>query len=167
MLVIVGIVGAAGAAVVGCQADVLGSAGVAYTTGTMASARLRQADVDVSWLNCAGDPGGAAGATPAPGRSAVVSVDCQGETGDRGRITVNGEVTRAVDGVCVRGDLRARVDGKQVFHVSGLGDCAAAPGPTYRPPGYPPAGAQPAVTVTVTRTLWCRNDPDCLPVAGK
>ncbi|MEU3031043.1 hypothetical protein ACPCBC_30995 [Streptomyces incarnatus] len=162
---VAGIVGAVCAGVVGCQPDVLGAAGVAYTTQTVASARLEQADVDVSWLNCVGDPGAAA--TVAPGRSAVVSVDCQGETGDRGRITVNGEVTRAVDGACVRGDLRARVGGKQVFHVSGLGDCSAAPGPTYRPPGYPPVGAQPAVTVTVTRTLWCRSDPNCLPVAGK
>ncbi|BBC96081.1 hypothetical protein ACFY2H_09770 [Streptomyces griseofuscus] len=167
MVAVVGIAVAAGVGVVGCQSDVLGSAGVAYTTGTMASARLEQADVDVSWLNCVGDQGGSAGATVAPGQSAVVSVDCQGETRDRGRITVNGEVTRAVDGACVRGDLRARVGGRQVFHVSGLGDCSAAPGPTYRPPSYPPVGAQPAVTVTVTRTLWCQSDPNCLPVAGK
>ncbi|TXJ85375.1 hypothetical protein E2C11_05695 [Streptomyces lavendulae] len=167
MAAVAGIVGVVGAGAVGCQADVLGASGVAYTTGTMASARLEQADVDVSWLNCVGDPGGGAGATLAPGQSAVVSVDCQGETRDRGRITVNGEVTRAVSGACVRGDLRARVGGKQVFHVSGLGDCSAAPEPTYRPPGYPPAGAQPAVTVTVTRTLWCQSDPNCLPVAGK
>ncbi|MFH8340610.1 hypothetical protein [Streptomyces sp. AM6-12] len=174
MAVLAGIVGVAAAGAVGCQSDVLGSAGVAYTTGTTATARLEQADVHVGWLTCSGDSRPAAGATAAPGRGGVVSVDCRGETGDRERITVNGEVTRAVDGACVRGDLRARVEGRQVFHVSGLGDCATAPAPayrpptfTYRPPSYPPVGAQPAVTVTVTRTLWCQSDPNCLPVAGK
>jgi len=96
----------------------------------------------------------------------VVAVDCQGETRDRRRITVNGEVTRAVDGACVRGDLRARVGGRQVFHVSGLGDCGAAPGPAHRPL-YTPAVPRPAVTVTVTRTVWCTGDPACPPAQGK
>ncbi|MEW2623501.1 hypothetical protein [Streptomyces sp. NPDC048106] len=166
----------AGVAVAGCRPDVLGSAGVAYTTRMTATARLEQADVDVSWLNCTGGAGGSGGATASPaspaslgetGESTVVSVDCQGETGDRRKITVNGEVTRAVDGACVRGDLRARVGGKQVFHVSGLGDCDAAPGPTYRPPSYTTVGPLPAVTVTVTRTVWCQGDPNCRPVQGK
>ncbi|MFF8989915.1 hypothetical protein ACF09H_08190 [Streptomyces sp. NPDC014983] len=162
-----GIVVVAGGALVACQPDVLGSASVAYTTGTTATARLEQAHVDVGWLNCTGDSGGGTGATPSPGETAVVSVDCRGETRDRRKITVNGEVTRAVSGACVRGDLRARVGGKQVFHVSGLGDCDAASGPTYRPPGPATVGPRPAVTVTVTRTVWCPNDPACLPVQGK
>ncbi|MET8722429.1 MULTISPECIES: hypothetical protein [Streptomyces] len=168
-----GLIGAAGlvlagaGALVACEPDQLGPATVAYTTDGTATAELTRQHVDVGWLTCDGDRGGgAAVAASAPGASAVVAVDCQGETRDRRRITVNGEVTRAVDGACVRGDLRARVGGRQVFHVSGLGDCGAAPGPAHRPL-YTPAVPRPAVTVTVTRTVWCTGDPACPPAQGK
>lgn len=56
------------------------------------------------------------------------------------------------------------------FHVSGFGDCRATTGPTHRPPvTHRPAGRQPGptVTVTVTRTVWCQDDPACRPVEGK
>ncbi|MGW4563307.1 hypothetical protein ACWEN3_13140 [Streptomyces sp. NPDC004561] len=166
---VVGLVAAAGGAMVACRPDDLGSASVAYTTDTTATARLKQQHVDVSWLTCTGGygRGGTSARTPSPTETTVVSVDCQGETKDRRKITVTGEVTKAVDGACVRGNLTARVGGRQVFHVSGLGDCNATPGPTYRPPTYRPGGGQPTVTVTVTRTVWCKGDPTCWPAQGK
>ena len=90
-----------------------------------------------------------------------------GRPRDVGRV----RVTRAVDGRCVRGDLTAKVDGKQWFRVSGLGNCDAPSTPTRTPPAtwQPPDDGRPAptVTVTVTRTIWCQKDPNCLPVEGK
>lgn len=153
----------AGGAAVACRPEGLGSATVAYTTDRTATAALEARHVDVGWLTCTGSyddgdgDGGGTGRSPSPTATTVVSVDCRGETQDRRKITVTGHVTRAVDGACVRGDLTAEVDGRRVFHVSGLGDCEATQGPTYRPPtgGRP----QPTVTVTVTRTVW--------PVPGK
>ncbi|MGW2489288.1 hypothetical protein ACWCV9_19030 [Streptomyces sp. NPDC001606] len=164
----VSLVVVAGGALVGCQPGGLASATAAYTTGTTATARLKQQHVDVSWLTCTGRYGGrgAGAATPSPSETDVVSVDCRGQTKDGRKITVTGRVTKAVDGACVRGDLTGKVGGRQVFHVSGLGDCDATPGPTYRPPTYAPGG-RPTVTVTVTRTLWCKGDPTCWPVQGK
>ncbi|MGW1585701.1 hypothetical protein [Streptomyces sp. NPDC002386] len=166
---VAGLVVLGAGAVVACQPGDLSSASAAYTTDSTATAELKRRHVDVSWLTCTGDYGGKGGATarssPSPTQSTVVSVDCQGQTRDGRRITVEGKVTRAVDGACVRGDLTARVGGRQVFRVSGLGDCDATPGPTYRPPTQ--RGGQPTVTVTVTRTIWCTNDPGCRPVEGK
>ncbi|MQY32631.1 hypothetical protein SRB17_05850 [Streptomyces sp. RB17] len=165
-----GVVMGAGAALVACQPDDLSSATVAYTTDTTATAELRQHRVDVSWLTCTGNDGNggsAAGRRPSPSETTVVSVDCQGETKDGRKITVTGKVTKAVDGACVRGDLTSRVAGRQVFHVSGLGDCGATHGPTFRPPTYRPGGGRPTVTVTVTRTVWCKGDPTCWPAEGK
>ncbi|MGW5459870.1 hypothetical protein [Streptomyces sp. NPDC003996] len=166
---VVGLVAGAGAAVVACQPGDLSTVTAAYTTDTTATARLRQQHVDVSWLTCTGNygnGGGAAAGTPSPSETTVVSVDCQGQTKDGRRITVTGKVTKAVDGACVRGDLTAKVAGRQVFHVSGLGDCGATHGPTYKPPTYRPGG-RPTVTVTVTRTIWCKGDPTCWPAEGK
>lgn len=159
-------------AVVGCQPGGPGSAAVAYTTDTTATAELKRQHVHVSWLTCTGNYGSSGsrtpGRAPSPTQTTVVSVDCQGQTDDLRKITVVGVVTKAVDGACVRGDLTARVEGKQVFHVGGLGNCNAKPGPTYAPPvTYRPSGAQPTVTVTVTRTIWCKGDPTCWPAQGK
>ncbi|MEV5876195.1 hypothetical protein AB0L75_18550 [Streptomyces sp. NPDC052101] len=170
VVAVAGLVAVAGAAVAACQPDDLSSAGAAYTTETTATARLKRQHIDVSWLTCTGAYGNArdaAGRTPRPAETTVVSVDCKGETKDGRKITVTGTVTRAVDGACVRGDLTARVGGRQVFHVDGLGDCAARPGPTYSPPTYHPGGGQPTATVTVTRTVWCKGDPTCWPAEGK
>ncbi|MEU1405697.1 hypothetical protein ABZ471_25650 [Streptomyces sp. NPDC005728] len=157
--------------VTACQPGDLSSATVAYTTDRTATAELGRQHVDVNWLTCTGSYGKAGytpGKTPSPSETTVVSVDCQGETRDGRKITVTGKVTKAVDGACVRGDLTARVAGRQVFHVGGLGDCDATPKPPYTPPAtYRPPGGQPTVTVTVTRTLWCKGDPTCWPVQGK
>ncbi|MBL1080788.1 hypothetical protein JK359_02165 [Streptomyces actinomycinicus] len=155
---VAGLVVVATGAAVACQPGGLGSATVAYTTDQTATAALERRHVNVAWLTCTGSYGGdARGKAPSPTETTVVKVDCQGETDDRRKIVVTGRVTKAVDGACVRGDLTAKVDGRQVFHVDGLGDCDAGPGPTYRPPA--PGGPNPTVTVTVTRTIW--------PVQGK
>ncbi|KUN05253.1 hypothetical protein AQI95_17410 [Streptomyces yokosukanensis] len=167
---VVGLVVAAGGTVVACQPGGIGSATAAYTTQTTATAALKRQHVDVSWLTCTGtygNGGRTAGGTPSPAETTVVTVDCRGETKDGRKITVTGKVTKAVDGACVRGDLTAEVGGRQVFHVDGLGDCAARPGPTYRPPTHHPGGGRPTVTVTVTETVWCKGDPTCWPAAGK
>ncbi|MFF9766073.1 hypothetical protein ACF1GT_05570 [Streptomyces sp. NPDC014636] len=157
---VAGLVVLAAGAAVACQPGGLGSATAAYTTDRTATAALERRHVDVSWLTCTGrygdGDGGGKGGSPSPTETTVVSVDCRGETDDRRKIVVTGLVTKAVDGACVRGDLKAEVGGRQVFHVNGLGDCAAGPGPTYRPPTGQP---RPTVTVTVTRTVW--------PVPGK
>jgi hypothetical protein len=161
------VVGAGG--LVACRPGDLNTATVAYTTDQSATAELKRQHVDVSWLTCTGAYGSSAKATrtPSPSGTAVVSVDCRGKTKDGRDITVTGRVTKAVSGACVRGDLVAEVGGKEWFHVKGLGNCSATPGPTYstyRPPTY---GQQPGPTVTVTRTIWCQGDPKCWPVQGK
>ncbi|MFI2199978.1 hypothetical protein ACH47Z_04170 [Streptomyces sp. NPDC020192] len=150
---------------VGCQPSDLNSSTAACTTGTTATAALKRQHVDVGWLSCTGGcgKGASAGGTPSPTETTVVSVHCQGETKDRRKIVVAGVVTKAVDGACVRGDLTGRVGGRQVFHVSGLGDCdaTAVPGPTHE---------QPTVTVTVTPTRASpprKGDPTCWPARGK
>ncbi|MFJ9818248.1 hypothetical protein ACIRU3_23870 [Streptomyces sp. NPDC101151] len=171
VLAVAGLAVASVGAVTACRPGDLSSASAAYTTDQTATAKLKRQHVDVSWLSCTGNYGKGGytpGKPPSPTESTVVSVDCQGQTTDGRKITVTGKVTKAVDGACVRGDLTARVGGRQVFHVSGLGDCDATKGPTYKPPvTYRPPGGQPTVTVTVTRTLWCKADPTCWPVQGK
>ncbi|MDO0927781.1 hypothetical protein QQY24_21080 [Streptomyces sp. TG1A-8] len=167
---VAGLVVVAAGATAACDPAGLGSVTVAYTTDTTATAELGRHHVNVDWLTCTGAyaDGGKPAGSPSPTETAVVSVDCQGRTEDGRKITVTGKVTRAVNGACVRGDLTAKVGGRQVFHADGLGDCDATPGPTYRPPtARQPSGGRPTVTVTVTRTLWCRNDPTCWPVEGK
>jgi hypothetical protein len=161
---------------VACRPGDLGSASVAYTTQQTATGELERQHAKVSWLSCSGDYGGSggtasAGAAPSASESTVVTVDCKGQTDDRKDITVKGRVTRAVDGKCVRGDLRATVGGRERFHVSGLGDCEGGtptPPATHRPtaPGLP-GQPGPTVTVTVTKTIWCQGDPTCRPVQGK
>ncbi|MFC3578055.1 hypothetical protein ACFOZ0_33325 [Streptomyces yaanensis] len=156
---------------VACQPGDLSSASVAYTTDQTATRELQRQHVKVRWLSCTGHYGtsgkaAASGRTPSPSATDVVTVDCQGQTDDNKKITVKGRVTRAVDGKCVRGDLRATVGGKEWFHVSGLGNCA---GRTPTPPAsyHPVTPGQPRPTVTVTKTIWCQGDPTCWPVQGK
>ncbi|GHI07826.1 hypothetical protein AQI88_33970 [Streptomyces cellostaticus] len=155
--------------VVGCEPGGLSSAMVAYTTDKTATHELKQQHVGVSWLTCTGSFTTGFGKSGATSKAQnVVSVDCQGETTDRRKITVTGRVTRAVDGACVRGDLTAKVGGRQVFRVSGLGNCDATPHVTYKQPtAYHPSYPQPGPTVTVTRTIWCKGDPTCWPAQGK
>ncbi|MER6959054.1 MULTISPECIES: hypothetical protein [unclassified Streptomyces] len=132
--------------VVACEPGGLSSMSVAYTTDEAATAELGRRDVDVRWLTCTAqykDPEKA---------GTVASVDCQGETGDGRDITVTGSVARAVDGACVRGDLTAVVGKKQLFRVTGLGDCKSATPSPVKPSGSTQPGGRPTVTVTVTVT---------------
>ncbi|WP_198655600.1 hypothetical protein [Streptomyces geranii] len=167
---VAGLVVAGVSGVVACDPGGLTSATVSLTTDQTATKELERRNVDVQWLTCTasvdgGNRASASGSSPSASVNTVASVDCQGETGDGKDITVTGKVTRAVDGRCVRGDVTAKVDGRQVFRVTGLGDCDAPTTPTYRPPGDGQPG--PTVTVTVTKTLWCKEDPKCWPVEGK
>jgi hypothetical protein len=159
--VVVGAVVAVGG-VVACEPGGLSTASVAYTTDQTVTRELERRKAEVRWLTCTasyGDDGGSASAS----EDTVASVDCEGETDDGKDVTVDGEVTRAVNGACVRGDLTAKVDGKQWFRVQGLGNCDA----TSAPPANRPSQQGPGPTVTVTRTIWCPDDPHCRPVEGK
>ncbi|WP_051812613.1 hypothetical protein [Streptomyces sp. NRRL S-340] len=175
-----GLAVAAAGALAACDPGGLSTATVSYTTDRTATAELNRRHTSVSRLSCTARDGDGGRAhtpgrqQPSASRVTVVTVDCRGRTGDGREITVTGKVTRAVDGVCVRGDLTAKAGGRTVFHVDGLGDCDAATGPGGRPPAtrepaHRPSHRQPApvVTVTVTRTLWCGTDPACGPVRGK
>ncbi|MEV5881171.1 hypothetical protein AB0L74_00240 [Streptomyces sp. NPDC052020] len=152
------------AGAVACDPGGLSSVSVAYTTDESVTRELDRREANVRWLTCDASYGddGTASARSAPGRT-VASVACEGETSDGGDITVDGEVTRVVDGACVRGDLTAEVGGERWLRVDGLGDCDATPAP----PAPDSAPGRPGPTVTVTRTLWCQGDPKCLPVEGK
>ncbi|MGC9377725.1 hypothetical protein [Streptomyces sp. MH13] len=159
--VVVGVVVAVGGATA-CEPGGLSSASVAYTTDQTATRELERRKADVRWLTCTASSGDD-GATASAGEDTVASVDCEGETGDGKDIAVDGEVTRVVNGACVRGVLTGEVDGKELFRVEGLGNCDA----TSAPPANRPSPRQPGPTVTVTRTIWCPDDPHCRPVQGK
>lgn len=137
------------------------SATVAYTTDQLVTKELNRQKADVSWLTCTAsyDNGDRTPSSSVNTVATVATVDCDGKTGDGKDITVKGKVTRAVSGACVRGDLTATVGGRQWFRVDGLGDCNATP----TPPAGNPRQPGPTVTVTVTKTIWCQNDPQCWP----
>ncbi|MER7405677.1 hypothetical protein ABT373_25125 [Streptomyces sp. NPDC000070] len=147
----------------------ISSASVAYTTDEAVTKELNRQKADVRWLTCTasyGDSGQGGKPSPSASERTVATVDCEGETDDGKDITVDGKVTHAVDGACVRGNITAKVDGKVWFEVDGLGDCNATSPP---PVGAGPTNGQPVptVTVTVTQTIWCDRYPDCRPVEGK
>ncbi|AXE85817.1 hypothetical protein [Streptomyces sp. Go-475] len=146
----------------------ISSAAVAYTTDEAVTKELDRQKAGVRWLSCTasyGDTGRTSAPPPSASEKTVATVDCQGETKDGKEITVDGKVTHAVEGACVRGNITAKVDGKVWFEVDGLGDCNATSPP---PVGGPTQGQPgPTVTVTVTQTIWCDRYPDCRPVEGK
>ncbi|CAL9446377.1 hypothetical protein [Streptomyces sp. enrichment culture] len=173
--VAVGAVVAVGA-LAACEPGGIGTATVSYTTDQTATRELDRQQTPVRWLTCTAsrdgdnsDSDGGSGtgerATASAGaEKTLVTVDCEGKTDDDKDITVHGKVTRVVNGACVRGDLTAEVDGKQVFHVDGLGNCDASGTPSA---DDRPSPQRPGPTVTVTRTIWCPDDPHCRPVEGK
>ncbi|MBT3151179.1 hypothetical protein HTV45_09810 [Streptomyces sp. CHD11] len=151
------------AGVTACEGGGIGSAAVAFTTDEAVTDELNRRKADVRWLSCNASFGDKGGATPA--QDTVAAVDCQGETQDGKEITVTGRITHAVNGACVRGNITAKVDGKQVFRVDGLGDCDDKSPPRVGEPTQ--RGPDPTVTVTVTTTVWCEEYPSCRPVEGK
>ncbi|WP_354671228.1 hypothetical protein [Streptomyces sp. S.PB5] len=132
---------------------------MAYTTDQTVTRELNRQKAGVQWLTCNATYGNRP--TPTATENAVAEVTCTGETNDGKDIDVNGKITRVVNGQCVRGELTAKIDGKQWFQVNGLGNCNASP----EPGGNGRPGA--TVTVTVTETVWCDKYPDCRPVQGK
>ncbi|MET9829313.1 hypothetical protein ABZ078_08385 [Streptomyces sp. NPDC006385] len=149
--------------VVACDPGGLSSATVAFTTDQTVTEELERQKADVRWLNCTGSyDGDGRSASATASANTVVKVDCEGETKDGKDITVTGRITRAVSGSCVRGDLVAKIDGKQWFHVNGLGDCDATPSPVA-PGGNGGQQPGPTVTVTVTKTVYCKQHPNCWP----
>ncbi|MFH9004914.1 hypothetical protein ACH4E5_16975 [Streptomyces afghaniensis] len=147
----------------------ISSASVAYTTDEAVTKELNRQKAGVRWLTCTasyGDSGQGGKPSPSASERTVATVDCEGETEDGKDITVDGKVTHALDGACVRGNITAKVDGKVWFEVDGLGDCNSTSPP---PVGGGPSNGQPGptVTVTVTQTIWCDRYPDCRPVEGK
>ena len=159
---VAGLAAVAVGGLVACEPGGLSTMSVAYTTDEAATAELGRRDVDVRWLTCTAKYDGDRQA------QRIAAVDCTGETGDGRDITVTGKVTRGVDGACVRGDLRADVGKKQLFRVSGLGDCKSATPSPVDPPDTGGSGPRPTVTVTVTETVWCQTGKaGCGPVEGK
>ncbi|MGW6541423.1 hypothetical protein ACWGBH_00975 [Streptomyces massasporeus] len=151
---------------VACEPGSISSASVAYTTDETVTKELNRQKAGVRWLTCTASYGENGGkSSPSARERTVATVDCEGETKDGKDITVDGKVTHAVDGACVRGNITAKVDGKVWFQVDGLGDCDS----TTPPPVGGPADGRPGptVTVTVTQTVWCDRYPDCRPVEGK
>ncbi|MDX2523778.1 hypothetical protein ACSCB1_22605 [Streptomyces europaeiscabiei] len=158
---------------VACEGGGLNTGAVAFTTDQLGTKELERQGLDVQWLTCTasydgdgdrqgdGKQGdGKKSKSPSASVNTVANVDCTGEDKEGRDITLTGKVTKEVDGRCVRGDLRAKVGGKEWFHVDVLGNCDA-PDPT---PGSPdPDRPGPTVTVTVTQTIWCQKDPACLP----
>ncbi|WP_172639475.1 hypothetical protein [Streptomyces tailanensis] len=152
---------------VGCEmGDGLSTGAVAITTDQMGTKELERQGLDVQWLNCTAsydNSGSNQSQSASPSPNTVANVDCEGEDKKGREITLTGKVTQEVNGKCVRGDLTAKVDGKEWFHVDVLGNCNA-PDPTPTP-GAPdqPGQPGPTVTVTVTQTIWCQKDPQCWP----
>ncbi|MDX2699048.1 hypothetical protein PV416_36105 [Streptomyces ipomoeae] len=159
---------------VACEGGGLNTGAVAFTTDQMGTKELERQGVDVQWLNCTasydddggdGSDGGDKSKSPSASVNTVASVDCKGEDKKGRDITLTGKVTQEINGKCVRGDLTAKVDGKEWFHVDVLGNCNA-PDPTPTP-GVPDPDQSnrpgPTVTVTVTQTIWCQKDPQCWP----
>ncbi|MFS8197086.1 hypothetical protein ACLVWQ_00205 [Streptomyces sp. CWNU-52B] len=159
---------AAGCGLVACEpGNGLSIAAVVITTDQTGTRALEDKGFDVRWLNCTasyGNDGESRGASPSARR--VADVDCRGETGDGRDITIKGEVTQEVNGTCVRGDLTARVGGRQVFRVDVLGNCrAGTPSSVDNRTTAPPR--TPGATVTVTRTVTEYPHPGCSCFQGK
>ncbi|MEV6379418.1 hypothetical protein AB0M31_08365 [Streptomyces sp. NPDC051773] len=158
---------------VACEGGGLNTGAVAFTTDQLATKELEREGLDVRWLTCTasydgdGDGGGGQGDgkkshAPSASLNTVADVDCTGEDKEGRDVEVTGKVTKEVNGRCVRGDLTAKVGGKEWFHVEGLGNCdAPAPTPSAGQPD--PDRPGPTVTVTVTQTIWCQKDPACVP----
>ncbi|MEH0430157.1 hypothetical protein SAMN06272781_5366 [Streptomyces sp. 1222.2] len=149
---------------VACEGGGLNTGAVAFTTDQLATKELEREGLDVRWLTCTASYDGDAGrksGSPSASVATVANVDCTGEDKEGRDISLTGKVTKEVNGRCVRGDLTAKVGGKEWFHVEGLGNCGApAPSNGPRDPDRP----GPTVTVTVTQTIWCQKDPACAPV---
>ncbi|WP_240802896.1 hypothetical protein [Streptomyces sp. A1499] len=154
----------------------MNTSAVALTADRAGTKELERQHLDVAWLSCTARH--ADRVTPKSGSSAgenaAVTVDCQGRSDDGKDITVKGTVRSVVDGGCVRGDLTAKVDGKQWFRVDVLGNCDAGddngdgggdsePPVSHQPPSHEKPRPGPTTTVTVTVTPPPDPTCDCRP----
>ncbi|MGP4050813.1 hypothetical protein [Streptomyces sp. 2A115] len=165
--------------------DGINTAAVAITTDQAGTRELEKQGVDVRWLSCTASYGDKETArnsnsnsnSNSPSVRSVANVDCVGEDKEGRDITVKGKVTQEVNGTCVRGDLTAKVGGKEWFRVDVLGNCRAGT-PTTTSPWTPPVDnrttpprheqpEQPGPTVTVTRTVTEYPQPTCSCFQGK
>ncbi|MFD4634079.1 hypothetical protein ACFVYR_15430 [Streptomyces sp. NPDC058284] len=179
----VGLAGAAALGVTACDPvnGDMNSSAVALTTDELGTRALERQHTGVAWLSCTAR---FADKATSRGRTArddsMVKVDCQGETDGGKDISIKGEVRSVVDGDCVRGNLTAKVDGKQRFRVDVLGNCSSGGGggggghPTSRPtfshhppPSHEQPRPAPTTTVTVTVTADPPARPTCECVPGK
>ncbi|MEU7582572.1 hypothetical protein AB0B50_33890 [Streptomyces sp. NPDC041068] len=188
ILYAVGLAGAAALGVTACEpveGDINTSA-VAITTDEMGTKELERQGVDVSWLSCtASFEDKVTPRSESANVESVVKVDCQGETDDGTDITIRGRVHSVVDGACVRGNLTAKVGGKEWFRVDVLGNCEADNGnddgngdgngdgghdggdqPSTTPSHQEPEPG-PTTTVTVTAPPDPAPDPTCNCIPGK
>ncbi|MFI8927523.1 hypothetical protein ACIG3E_07585 [Streptomyces sp. NPDC053474] len=176
--------GATGFALAACdpvEGDMSTSA-IALTTDKMGTAELERQHLDVAWFNCTAsfvkkDRDGKRKATDEPREA---EVDCQGKSEDDKDIVLKGRVTDVRNGKCVRGNLTARVEGKEWFRVDVLGNCEGGKGNDddgdnddgdngggrHTPPvNHDPGRDEPGPTATVTVTE--RPDPTCDCYPGK
>jgi hypothetical protein len=156
-----GLVAVAVGGAVACEPGGLNTGSVAFTTDQTVTRELNRQKADVRWLTCTASYDGD-GASASASEESVARVNCEGQTDDGKDIEVDGEVSRVVEGACVRGEITAKVDGKEWFRVDGLGNCDATPTP---PVNNNPTddGPRPTVAVTVTKTVYCQERPDCWP----
>ncbi len=175
---ILGAVGLVGAAALGAGAcepvgGGLNTSAVALTVDEMGTKALERQRLDVAWLSCtARYQDRVTPKSGAPTPESVVEVDCQGESEGGKDITITGKVRAVVDGKCVRGNLTAKVEGKEWFQVDVLGNCGAddgdGDGKPSPPSGSPPPSHDepepgPTTTVTVTVTPPPPATCDCAP----
>ncbi|GLF93771.1 hypothetical protein [Streptomyces yaizuensis] len=129
----------------------LRSGSVAHTTDRMTTRTFERLGVPVKWFTCTARVAGE-GAAPSPAsrapRPSHATVDCEGETDAGKRITLTGRVTEERSGLCVRGDLTARIGARTAFDASYLGDCD---GRRTDPPGSAPT--RPATGPTARPTV--------------
>ncbi|OKJ76363.1 hypothetical protein [Streptomyces sp. CB02460] len=133
----------------------MNTASVAFTTDRTATRALEHEGVRVRWLTCTAslDGGGASRSRTPSATRREAEVHCDGKTTSGGDIALDGQVTYAVEGRCVRGDMTAKTGGRAVFRATLLGDCTV-PATTAPPAGTPGRGNGPTATVTVTVTAY-------------
>ncbi|MFF7339172.1 hypothetical protein ACFZAT_17690 [Streptomyces sp. NPDC008163] len=133
----------------------MNTATVAFTTDRTATRALEHEGVRVRWLTCTAslDGGGTTRSGSPSATRRAAEVHCDGKAKSGGDIALDGQVTYAVEGRCVRGDMTAKTGGRAVFRATLLGDCAA-PATTAPLAGTPGRGDGPTATVTVTVTAY-------------
>lgn len=127
-LLAAGVVAAAGVGLAGCDPvkGNMSTSAVAITTDKTGTRELERQHAEVDWLTCHASYVGRDRDGADSDESRDAEVDCRGQTDDDKAITIKGRVTDVTNGACVRGDLTARIGGKEWFRVDVLGNCDRA-----------------------------------------